>query len=299
MKNSRTGQWNLYGFTFAEPYRQYNQCIERGICIMDNFIAEIQALCVNAGGKILLAILVYFIGKIIISKLVRMTENLKAVKVLDPTVKTFTVSFVRILLYVILVISIISVLGVPMASVVAVLASAGLAVGMALQGALGNLAGGIMLMIFRPFNVDEFISAAGESGNVKEITLFYTVLTTPDQRRVTIPNGSLMNANVVNFSREDTRRVDLVFTCDRLEDFKKVQQIITETLAKNEKVLKDPAPFVSLQGATNEALEFTVRPYCRNADYWDVNFSVIQEVSAALGEAGIRSPKLRVVQEDK
>ena len=266
---------------------------------MEEFVKTAQELCVNAAGKVILAILVWIIGKMICGKLVKTVENLKTVKSMDATVRSFTVSFVRILLYIILVISIISVLGVPMASVVAVLASAGVAVGLALQGALGNLAGGIMLMIFRPFHVGEFISAAGESGTVKEITLFYTVLLTPDGRRVTIPNGSLMNANVVNFSREENRRVDLVFTCDRQEDFRKVQDIITRTLAANDKVLKDPAPFVSLQGATNEALEFAVRPYCTGADYWDVYFGVIQEVSAALGAAGIRSPKLRVVQEEK
>ncbi len=266
---------------------------------MEEVLKTVQTLCVNAGGKIILALLAWIIGKMICGRLVRLTENLKAVKAMEPTVRSFTVSFVRILLYIVLVISIISILGVPMASVVAVLASAGVAVGLALQGALSNLAGGIMLMVFRPFNVGEFISAAGESGTVREITLFYTVLVTPDERLVTIPNGSLMNANVVNFSRQENRRVDLVFTCDRQEDFKKVQQIISDVLAGNEKILKDPAPFVSLQGATNEALEFAVRPYCRGADYWDVYFRTIQDVSAALGEAGIRSPKLRVVQEEK
>ena len=266
---------------------------------MEELLTQIKALCVEAGGKVILAILVYIIGRAVVSKLVKAVTNLKPVRELDPTVRSFTETFIRILLYILLIISIVSVLGVPMASVVAVLASASVAIGLALQGALSNLAGGIMLLIFRPFTTGEFISAAGEAGTVKDITLFYTVLTTPDERRVTIPNGSLMNANVVNFSKEENRRVDLIFTCDRLEDFKKVQDIITEALAADEKVLKDPAPFVSLQGATNEALEFAVRPYCRSADYWTVYFNVIQEVSAALGAAGIKSPKLRVVQEEK
>ena len=270
-----------------------------GLKSMEEFLSAVKVLCVNAGGKIILAILAYVIGKMIIAKIVRAVTASRAVQGLDPTVRSFAQSAVKILLYVILAISIIGVLGVPMASVVAVLASAGVAVGMALQGALGNLAGGIMLMIFRPFNVGEYISAAGEAGTVQEITMFYTVLTTPDGRRVTIPNGTLMNANVENFAKEENRRVDLVFTCDRMEDFKKVQDIIAGVLNANEKVLKDPEPFVSLQGATNEALEFAVRPYCRSADYWDVYFSVIREVSAAMGEAGIGSPKLRVVQEQK
>lgn len=266
---------------------------------MEQTLQQIQTLLVNAGSKLLMALAVYLIGRILISRIIKTVAKLGSVEKMDPTVRSFISSFVKILLYAILVISIISILGVPMTSVIAVLASAGVAVGMALQGALGNLAGGIMLMIFRPFNVGEFISASGAAGVVREITVFYTVLTTPDGKKVTIPNGTLMNANVENYSSEAVRRVDLKFTCDRLEDFRKVQEIITAAVAANGKVLPEPAPFVSLCGATNEALEFDVRPYCSSADYWDVYYSVVRDVSSALGKAGIASPKVRIVQEEK
>jgi small conductance mechanosensitive channel len=264
---------------------------------MEQTLQQLQSLLVTAGGKLLLALAVFIIGRILIKSILTSAGKLDIMKKMDPTVRSFMQSFIRILLYVILLVSIVSILGVPMTSVVALMASAGVAVAMALQGSLSNLAGGIMLMIFRPFNVGEFISASGAAGTVSQITLFYTVLITPDGRKITIPNGTLMNANVENFSSEKVRRVDLKFTCDRHEDFNRVQEIISGVLAGNEKILKDPAPFVSLSGATNEALEFDVRPYCLGADYWDVYYSVTREVSDALSRAGISTPKARYVQE--
>ncbi len=266
---------------------------------MEVTLGKIQELVVDAGAKLLLALLVFIVGRIVINKLVSAARKVMGKQNLDPTVSSFLSSCIKIGLFVVMIISIISILGVPMTSVLTVLASAGVAVGMSLQGSLGNLAGGIMLLIFRPFNVGDYISASGASGTVKEISLFYTVLDTPDGVRVTIPNGSLMNANVENYSSQPIRRVDLVFTSDRLEDFKKIQEIIMAVMENNEMILKDPAPFVSLSGATNEAMEFTVRPYCKSENYWGVYFSMNQEICEAFGKAGIKAPKLRIVQEEK
>ena len=161
---------------------------------MQEFANSAVDILTTAGSKIVLAIIVFIVGKIIIGKILGMISKSKAMEKMDPSVRSFANNFVKILLYVILVVSIISILGVPMASVIAVLASAGVAVGLALQGALSNLAGGIMLLVFRPFNVGDFIEAAGATGVVREMTLFYTIITTSDNRRITIPNGSLMNA---------------------------------------------------------------------------------------------------------
>ena len=266
---------------------------------VSNIIKGLQDLCVNAGGKIVLALLVFIIGRIIIGKLVDMVRRGKAFEKMDPTVRSFMTNFVNVALYVILVISIISVLGVPMASVITVLASAGVAVGLALQGALSNLAGGIMLLVFRPFNVGDYVNAAGEEGVVKEIALLYTVLTTTDNKRIIVPNGSLMNANVTNFSAEETRRVDLTFSCAKGEDIQKVQDIMISVMNRNEKLLKDPAPFAQISGGTNEAMEFTVRAWCATADYWDVYFGLIQKIAEALGAAGVQAPAVRVITETK
>ena len=262
---------------------------------MEGFIQKAWELLASAGGKILLAIVVFIVGKIIIGKLLSLASKLKGLSKLDPTVHSFVLSFIRILLYVVLVVSIIGILGVPMASVVTVLASAGVAVGLALQGALSNIAGGIMIMVFRPFNVGDYVSAAGGEGSVKSVNLFYTVLTTIDNKEITIPNGALMNANVVNFSSEPLRRVDIDFACAKGEDIDKLQNLMVEVMSANEKILKDPAPFARINGGDDKSMKFTTRAWCKSADYWDVYFDMQHDIVAALGAAGVKAPAVRVV----
>jgi small conductance mechanosensitive channel len=170
------------------------------------------------------------------------------------------------------------------------------AIGLALQGALSNLAGGIMLLVFKPFQLGDFVEAAGVSGVVKEVTLFYTVILTVDNKRVTVPNGSLMNANVTDYSSEEFRRVDLTFACAKSESPARVQELMQQVMAGNEKVLSQPAaPFARLSGGTNEAMEFTVRAWCKSADYWDVYFDLTQKITETLGGAGIQAPAARIV----
>ena len=249
--------------------------------------------------KLVIALVIYLIGKSIIGSIVNGITRLKAMDKLEPTARTFVTSAIRMGLTLLLVISIIAYLGVPMASVITVLASAGVTVGLALQGALANLAGGIMLLFFKPFTVGDYVDAAGVSGVVKEVTLFYTVIMTLDNRRVTVPNGSLMNANVTNYSTEDLRRVDLTFGCAKSENPGRVQEIMQGVMQANPKVLKDSeatAPFARLSGGSNEAMEFTVRAWCKNADYWDVYFDLTQGITEALGANGVQAPAVRVIQ---
>ena len=260
-------------------------------------LTSIGNLLIEAGAKIVLALLVWFIGKLIINKLLKVLENMKAMQRQEITLQKFLLNATKIVLYVILIVSIIGILGVPMASIIAVLASAGLAVGMALQGSLSNFAGGIMLMIFRPFKVGDYIDAAGGEGTVKEINLFYTVLNTVDNKAISIPNGSLMNANVTNMSSEELRRVDLTFSCAKGEDIAMIQQVMLDTMAANELVLDTPEPFARLSGGTNEAMEFTTRAWCKSEDYWTVYFDLNQSIAEALGRAGVHAPALRVVSE--
>lgn len=254
-------------------------------------------MATTAGGKIILAILVFVIGRCVISALLKGVQKSRAFEKLEGTVKSFAISFIKGLLYVILVIAVIGILGVPMASVITVLASAGVAVGLALQGALSNLAGGIMLMIFRPFRVGDFVEAAGATGVVQEITLFYTVFLSLDNKRITVPNGSLMNANVVDYSSEELRRVDLTFSCAKSEIPAKIQALMMEVMESHEKVLKDPAPFARLSGGSNEGMEFTVRAWCKNEDYWDVYFDLTQGITESFGKNGVQAPAVRVVNE--
>ena len=180
---------------------------------------------------------------------------------------------------------------------VAVLGAAGAAIALGLQGSLSNLVGGIMLVIFKPFKVGDFVETSGVSGVVKEINLFYTVLTTLDNKRVTVPNGNLMNAVVTDYSAEDTRRVDLTFLTAKSESPARIQDMMKEVMAADSRVLADPAPFAQVSGGTNEAMEFTVRAWCATADYWDVYFALIQSITEKLGDAGVQSPAVRVISD--
>lgn len=251
--------------------------------------------CTSIVGKVLLALVVWFVGKFAIKKILGLMDKIKGLDKIEPNTRTFINSAVKWLLYVILIVSIVSILGVPMASVITVLGTAGAAVALSLQGSLANLAGGIMMVIFKPFKVGDFVEAAGVSGVVKEITLFYTVLNTPDNCRIHVPNGSLMNANIIDYSAEDTRRVDLTFACAKSESPAAIQKLILEAMCTNEKVLADPAPFARLSGGTNEAMQFTARAWCKSADYWDVYFDLTQAVTEKLGENGVQAPAVRVI----
>ena len=254
-------------------------------------------LCTTVVGKVLLAIVVWFVGKFIVNKILGLVGKIKVLDKIEPNTRTFVLSALKWLLYVILVVSIVAILGVPMASVITVLGTAGAAIALSLQGSLSNLAGGIMLVIFRPFKVGDFVEASGVTGTVKEITLFYTVLNTVDNCRINVPNGALMNANIVDYSAETTRRVDLSFASAKSEDPKKIQNLMLEVMRQNEKVLKDPAPFARLSGGTNEAMQFTVRAWCKTEDYWDVYFDLTQAITEKLGESGVQAPAVRVISE--
>ena len=254
-------------------------------------------LCTTVVGKVLLAIVVWFGGKFIVGKIMQLVAKIKVLDKIEPNTRTFVLSALKWLLYVILVVSIVAILGVPMASVITVLGTAGAAIALSLQGSLSNLAGGIMLVIFRPFKVGDFVEASGVTGTVKEITLFYTVLNTVDNCRINVPNGALMNANIVDYSAETTRRVDLSFASAKSEDPKKIQSLMLDVMEQNEKVLKDPAPFARISGGTNEAMQFTVRAWCKTEDYWDVYFDLTQAITEKLGENGVQAPAVRVISE--
>ena len=265
---------------------------------MDVFLEKLIELCTNAGVKIIIAILIYIVGKFIIGKLMKLVHKMHSVSKLDATAQNYISNIIRTVLYVVLVVAIISELGVPMASVITVIASAGVAIGMAMQGSLGNLAGGIMLLIFRPFNVGDYIIAGGEEGTVKSISTFYTVLTTVDNKTVSIPNGTLMNSNISNCSSEKLRRVDLKFNIAGSEPIKKVQATIMKVIVATDKAMADPAPEVQPVAGIPGGLEYTVRVWCKTEEYWDVYFELMREIPTALGHAGIQVPSTPVSVSD-
>jgi small conductance mechanosensitive channel len=261
---------------------------------MDVFMEKMIEFCTGAGIKIVIALLIYIIGKFIIGKLLKLVDKMQNAGKMDDTAKSYIRNIIKAVLYVVLVVAIISELGVPMASVITVIASAGVAVGMAMQGSLSNLAGGIMLMIFRPFNVGDYIIAGGEEGTVKSISTFYTVLNTVDNKTVSIPNGALMNSNISNCSSEDLRRVDLTFNIAGFEPIKKVQATIMKVVVATDKAMADPAPDVQPVAGIPGGLEYTVRVWCKTSDYWDVYFELMREIPTALGNAKIAGPSTPV-----
>ena len=261
---------------------------------MDAVLDKLLDICTEAGVRIIVALLIYIVGRFIISKLMKLIDRMHSVSKLDKTAQDYISNIIRAVLYVVLVVAIIGELGVPMASVITVIASAGVAVGMAMQGSLGNLAGGIMLLIFRPFNVGDYIIAGGEEGTVKSISTFYTVLTTADNKIVSIPNGTLMNSNITNCSTEDLRRVDLSFNIAGSEPVKKVQATIMKVVVATDKAMADPAPVVQPLTGIPGGLEYTVRVWCRTSEYWDVYFELMREIPAALNAAEISGPSTPV-----
>ena len=258
---------------------------------------KIKDMLAGAGGNIVLAIVISVVGYYVVKYLMKLLDKVKSFEKLDPTVTRFVKNFIKWLLYIMLIIGVIGILGVPMAQVIAVLASAGVAIGLALQGALSNLAGGILLMIVRPFNVGDYVDAAGASGVVQSINLFYTEILTVDNKRITVPNGNLMNANVVDYTAEPLRRVDLEFSCAKSEKPSEIQQCILDAVAGSALALKDPAPFARISGGTNEAMTFTVRVWCKTEHYWDLYFELNQSIVEAFAAKGVQAPALRVVND--
>ena len=209
---------------------------------------------------------------------------------LDTSLCRFLVSFMRILLYVLLFITAASTVGIPVTSFVTILASAGVTIGLALQGALSNLAGGVMILIFKPFKIGDFIEMSLGSGTVTDITVFYTKLCTPDNKLITVPNGQITGTSITNYSANDKRRVDLTFTASYAGDSDKVISVLLETARANELVLDDPAPFAALSAHRDSALEYVLRVWCATADYWTVNFELQNSVKKAFDANGIEIP---------
>ena len=258
---------------------------------------KFKEMLAGTAGNILGAIVLLIAGIFVLRFVMKRLRKLKSFEKLDQTLTRFILNMIKWALYVMLIIAVIGLLGVPMAEVIAILASAGVAVGLALQGALSNLAGGILLMILRPFKVGDYVDAGGASGFVHSINLFYTVIMTIDNKRVTVPNGNLMNSNVTDYTAEPTRRVDLVFACAKSEKPAEIQQCILDAVAKSRYALQDPAPFAHISGGTNESMEFTVRVWCKTEEYWDLYFELNQIIVEAFGEKGVKAPAMRILNE--
>jgi small conductance mechanosensitive channel len=258
---------------------------------MENFdLNAIYDLAITYGLKILLAVVVLIIGLWIIKAILNaMGKNMEKRDV-DPTLRQFLRSLLSMLLKIMLIISVISMLGVEMTSFVAILAAAGLAVGMALSGTLQNFAGGVMLVIFKPFKVGDFIDAQGYMGTVKEIQIFNTILKTPDNKTIIIPNGGLSTSSMTNFSTEPQRRVDFTFGIGYSDDIDKAKKVIEGLIAADDRILKDPAPFIAVSELADSSVNFAVRVWADAANYWGIFFDMTENVKKTFDKEGISIP---------
>lgn len=243
-----------------------------------------------AGKNILLAIVVYIVGRFIIKLINRLMLRTFAQRKVELSVQTFLKSFINILLTIILIVSVISVLGINTTSIAALLASAGVAVGMALSGNLQNLAGGLIILVFKPYKVGDYIEAQGTQGTVREIQIFHTIVTRPDSTLAYVPNGAMSSGLITNYSRNELRRLDFVVGVDYGADVSRVEEITRRIVDNNPLVLSDPAPFIAVDALAESSVNVLIRVWSKTTDYWKLYYDLRREIYDTYNREGIDFP---------
>lgn len=243
------------------------------------------------GMTLIKALLVFIVGKLLINLINKLVQKILLKRNIDPSVKTFVGSLVNVILMILLIVSVVGALGIQTTSFAALLASAGVAIGMALSGNLSNFAGGLIILLFRPYKVGDYIEAQGVQGTVKAVQIFHTVLVTADNKVIYIPNGSLSGGVVTNYSRMESRRVDLTFGVEYDTDFKKVKSVIEDMISSDTRVLKEPSsPQIFLSQLADSSVNISVRIWVKTSDYWDVYFDMNRKVYERFNKEGIGFP---------
>lgn len=255
-----------------------------------DIMEKITEIALAYGPKLIFAIITLIIGLWIIKLINNAIKRSMERSGMDSTLRSFLTPLISILLKVLLVVSVISMVGVEMTSFVAILAAAGFAIGMALSGSLQNFAGGVMIVIFKPFKVGDFIQAQGFMGTVREIQIFNTILKTPDNKTIIIPNGGLSTGPMTNFSAEQQRRVDFTFGIGYGDDIDKARNVIKGLIAADERILKDPEPFIAVSALGDSSVDFAVRVWVDAANYWGVFFDMTENVKKAFDKEGVSIP---------
>ena len=259
--------------------------------MVNDFIAKALNSSIELGGRILAALIIFIIGKFLINWANKLFATTLQKRKVDASIQSFLKSIVNITLLVMLFLAVIGKLGIELTSFAALLASVGVAVGMALSGNLSNFAGGVIILVFRPYKVGDYIEAStGASGTVTDIQIFHTVLTTPDNKIIFAPNGAMSSAVVTNYSRKETRRLDFTFGVEYGTDFQQARTILMEIINEDTRILKDPAPFVEVGALADSSVNITVRVWVNASDYWAVNFDMNKNVYATFNEKGISFP---------
>ena len=258
----------------------------------DKALETMMQYCVTFGKNLLAAIVIYFVGRFIISKLTRLVRAVMQKKQIEPSLYSFVDSFLTICLHFVLIIAIVGVLGIETSSFVALFASAGVAIGMALSGTLQNFAGGVMILLFRPFRVGDFIEAQGYSGTVNQIQIFSTILTTVDNQTIIIPNGGLATGSLKNYSKQPYRRVDIDVEVAYGSKPDVVRKVLLDICLKDSRIMTQDAmkPFIPMTSMGSSAISFQVRVWTESANYWGVKFDTTEKIYNRLAEEVIEIP---------
>jgi small conductance mechanosensitive channel len=257
---------------------------------MEGILDKIYEYMAQYGLKIVGAIIIFIIGRWIAKLLSNLVEKALTKAKVDKTLTKFANNLCYIALLIFVIIAAVGTLGVPVVQFSVVIGAAGLAIGLALQGSLANFASGVLMLIFKPFKVGDFVEVAGAKGTVKEVQIFNTILASPDNVRVIIPNAHVTGGNILNYSVNGTRRVDLVVGVSYEDDLKKAKEIIESVLEADDRVLKDPSATVAVSELGDSSVNFVVRPWVKSADYWDVYFDMTAKVKLSLDQNGITIP---------
>ena len=255
-----------------------------------NYLDKIVTFFIEYGPRLLGAILVLIVGFWIVKLITKAFVRLMQKRKLDPSLVPFLKSLVSVILKILIIISVMGMIGIEMTSFIAILGAAGLAVGLALSGTLQNFAGGVILMIFKPFKVGDFIEAQGYSGTVKAISIFTTHLNTVDKKVIIIPNGGLSTSSLTNYSTEPQRRVDWTFGIAYGDDMENFKRAITDFINEDSRILKEPAPFMALSELADSSVNFAVRVWVNSPDYWGVFFDMNEKVYKRFGDYKLNIP---------
>jgi small conductance mechanosensitive channel len=257
---------------------------------MEKYLDYATRLLIEYSPKIITALAILLVGLFVINLLVKVSKKIMAKSNVDITLQKFLSNLLSWILKALLIITVIAKLGVPTTSFVTIIGAAGLAVGLALQGSLANFAGGALIMIFKPFKIGDYIKTQGEEGVVKSIEVFTTKLNTVDNKEIIIPNGALSNGNIINYSTEEKRRVDLKFGVSYDADIKETKNVLASIVNNHPLILKDPAPAILLTELADSSINFAVRSWVKSSDYWTVYTEVLEQTKEALDKANIEIP---------
>ena len=274
----------------SEAAKQTSTASADGFDKLQLLIQQLIDWGVSAGGRIIGAILIFIIGRILISFIKKLVARVLESRKIDMGVQTFVKSMTNLLLTILLAVAVVGKLGVDTTSFAALIASAGVAIGMALSGNLSNFAGGLIVLLLRPYKVGDWIESQGVSGSVRAIQIFHTILVTADNKVIYIPNGALSSGTVINYSREETRRVDWTIGVEYGENMEKVEEVVMKILSADNRILTNPAPFVALGALDASSVNITIRVWVKNSDYWGVFFDTQKKIYATFNEKGIGFP---------